>query len=396
MSRYRRQNRVIALKQEAIEGEHSAPTLAADALRVENPVWDFESETEETNETQDGLDEGDPIPIVGPAVLGFDVRLRGIAAPGTDVPEWDAVMRAMGFVRADLAADAVGTAQAGAAQSITLAADDAAPGNAYRGFVIAITAGTGAGQRNIVTGNDAGTKIATVLHAWTVDPDATSEYVIHKGSVYRPASQGLHCFSARSWDKARLASMDARLVQGEGMVADGALVLAARRVARLQGVRFRGRLASAPINVADPGPAAFAAGEIQPSVFKGATVRLGSTPIAFNTMTVNIGAGAEMPDDPAAAQGYGPAGIVRRRTTFSIDPMLELLSTLDAFADWDAGTKRAFSAIWGPPVAGRRLALACPGLMPTRVADGDNRGFTTTPIEGRCTGDDSGVWLGVF
>lgn len=396
MSRYRRQGRAVAIKEEATDGVHSSPTLAADALRIENPTWDFESESEDPNETQDGLDAGDPIPILGPVSLSGEIRIRGVATPGTSVPEWDAAMQSMGFARADLAADVSDTAQAGSANSITLAAGDAAAANAYAGMVIELTGGTGAGQRNIVLANDAGTKIADVLHAWSVNPAADTTYTIFKCSVYRPASQGLKCFSARTWDKGRSTGVQSRLIQAEGMVGDGTLQLVTRRILRITNYRLRGRLTAVPANVADPGAATFSAGEIQPVPLVGANVRLGDTPVQFNTMSIGIGAQNDLPDDPAATFGYGPGGIVTRRMTFTIDPMLELLATRDTFADWFAGTKRAFSAIWGPAVAGRRLAVACRGLLATTQRDGDNRGFTTTPIEGRCTGDDNGIYVCIF
>lgn len=397
MARYRIQNRAVAIKEETTEGVHATPTLAANALRLENARWDFESETEEVDEHQDGIDAGDPIPIQGPVNLGFGVRLRGVATPGTSVPEWDAVMQAMGFARTDLAAAEAGTAQAGAATSITLRATASAVNDAFVGMPIKLTGGTGSGQWNVISAYNGTPKVATVLHAWATNPDITTTYDIPANSVYRPASQGLKTFSIRSYDKARTTATNSRLIQASGAVADGQLVLPTRGIARLASVRFRGLLEAAPSNVADPGAATFPAGTIQPVPFRGATVRLGSAAVAFAAVQFNIGAGAELEDDPAAAFGYGPAGIVRRQITFTVDPLLDLLSTYNAIQDWIDAAKRAFSAMWNlAGTAGKRMAVAAPSLLITRGSDGDSRGTTTTPIEGRATGDDTGLYLCVF
>lgn len=82
-----------------------------------------------------------------------------------------------------------GTAQAGAAGSITLragasAADgyyyDASSSGLGRGTV-AITAGTGSGQTRTITGYTGATKVLAVTPNWTVNPDNTSVYEV----IYR-------------------------------------------------------------------------------------------------------------------------------------------------------------------------------------------------------------------
>lgn len=72
-----------------------------------------------------------------------------------------------------------GLAQAGTANSITLAATASAVDNIYVGSVIFISTGTGSrGQVRLITAYAGGTKIATVADAWTVTPNATSVYKI--------------------------------------------------------------------------------------------------------------------------------------------------------------------------------------------------------------------------
>lgn len=71
-----------------------------------------------------------------------------------------------------------GTAQAGSAVSITLAAGASAVDGAYNNMVTHITGGTGAGQARTVSAYNGTTKVATVSVAWTTNPAATSTYSV--------------------------------------------------------------------------------------------------------------------------------------------------------------------------------------------------------------------------
>lgn len=71
-----------------------------------------------------------------------------------------------------------GTAQAGAATTITLATGASASDDTYNGQVIILLAGTGAVAVNVITGYVGATKVATVAAAWATNPDNTTRYVI--------------------------------------------------------------------------------------------------------------------------------------------------------------------------------------------------------------------------
>lgn len=73
---------------------------------------------------------------------------------------------------------ATGTAQAGAATSITLASGASATDNLYRHTLIAIVSGTGAGQVRSCSFYTGSTKVAVVTKSWLVIPDATSVYAV--------------------------------------------------------------------------------------------------------------------------------------------------------------------------------------------------------------------------
>jgi hypothetical protein len=73
-----------------------------------------------------------------------------------------------------------GTAQAGAATTITLSTRASAVDDAYNNLYVAIIAGTGSGQIRQITDYVGSTKVATVA-TWTTNPDSTSEYKILLG-----------------------------------------------------------------------------------------------------------------------------------------------------------------------------------------------------------------------
>ncbi len=78
---------------------------------------------------------------------------------------------------------ASGTAQGGAAGSITLAANSSTTSGYYNEYYVRIAGGTGVlNEAKQVTAYDGTTFIATVDSAWTTPPDSTTQYVIQEGS----------------------------------------------------------------------------------------------------------------------------------------------------------------------------------------------------------------------
>lgn len=68
------------------------------------------------------------------------------------------------------------TAQAGAAQTITLASSDSSVDDYYNGWGIDIVGGTGIGQANDITDYVGSSRVATMARAWATQPDNTSIY----------------------------------------------------------------------------------------------------------------------------------------------------------------------------------------------------------------------------
>lgn len=114
-----------------------------------------------------------------PVDLADSVRAGLTALPNATVgasgglPTLDAALNV-----SSLAVDS-GTAQAGAAATITLRAGASATDNLFVSAIIAIYSGTGAGQCQVITGYVGSTKVATVARTWAITPDNTSVYKVH-------------------------------------------------------------------------------------------------------------------------------------------------------------------------------------------------------------------------
>jgi peptidyl-prolyl cis-trans isomerase C len=79
-----------------------------------------------------------------------------------------------------------GTAQAGAAGTITLDASASATDDLYNGQLVVLIGGTGAGQARFVSDYVSSTKVVTVDANWATNPDATSVFALLPGSPGTP------------------------------------------------------------------------------------------------------------------------------------------------------------------------------------------------------------------
>ena len=84
-----------------------------------------------------------------------------------------------------------GTAQAGAANSITLDTGASATNDIYDENLITIVAGTGTGQTRIIAEYNGSTKVAIVDRVWTTTPDSTSEFVMIGNAIAISVNHGL-------------------------------------------------------------------------------------------------------------------------------------------------------------------------------------------------------------
>jgi len=183
--------RVLLAKIESVYGTDPNPTGAANCILVRNlNTPSMEMQTAERGLVRPYFGNYESLPSAIHRALEFEAEIAGSGTAGT-APAWAPLLRACGFAETLLAAAHTGTAAAGAASTITLAAGASAVDDAYNHMTIRITGGTGSGQARVIKDYVGATKVATVTEAWTTAPDATSTYSIDAQAVYAPVSTGL-------------------------------------------------------------------------------------------------------------------------------------------------------------------------------------------------------------
>lgn len=120
--------------------------------------------------------------------ITFSVELAGSGTAGTPSALGD-ILRACATAQTVTASALTGTATAGAANTITLAAGTSAVNDFYCGQIITITSGTGSGHIGLITGYIGSTRVCTVAPiSATFVPGASSAYSIAANVSYRPIS----------------------------------------------------------------------------------------------------------------------------------------------------------------------------------------------------------------
>lgn len=126
--------------------------------------------------------------------LSLEVDGTGETAPELVVDIWDRVLtgathnivnsagRRLRQIEASFVITS-GTAQAGTANTITLAAGESASDNIFDGDRVVIVAGTGVGEHGIVTDYNGTSKVCTMSQNWVITPDVTSEYELAPADV---------------------------------------------------------------------------------------------------------------------------------------------------------------------------------------------------------------------
>ena len=180
--------RLILTKIEGTYGTDSSPA-GTDALLVRNlEITPIESETVSRDLIRPYLGNSAQILSQTRVVLTFEVEIAGSGTSGT-ASKMDSLLRACGLAATTTAADITGTAQAGAAGSITLESGASSTNDFYNGMVITLTGGTGDGSKGIITDYVGSTKVATVQKSTAAfTPDGTSTYSIEANVGYKPVS----------------------------------------------------------------------------------------------------------------------------------------------------------------------------------------------------------------
>lgn len=131
----------------------------------------------------------DGISVAGTVIASFSIGKANIATLSANAIT-AAVLAPASIDAATFAADTgfltvrTGTAQAGAAGSLTLDAGASAVNDFYKNDLLILTGGAGAGLAAFITGYNGTTKVATVSPNWVITPDVTTTFTIQPfGSI---------------------------------------------------------------------------------------------------------------------------------------------------------------------------------------------------------------------
>jgi hypothetical protein len=203
--------KVLLSKIEVTEGTDPIPTVGANAVLVKNfELTPMEMELVARDNIKPSFGNDEDVPVVIYAKVSFEVELTGSGTAGT-VPPIGHLLRAAGMSETALATAQSGTATAGGAATINLAASASASDNTYVGMTINLTGGTGSGQTAVIQSYVGASKQATLTGNWTTPPDATTAYTIPAQVVYRRITDAPESITHYAFfDKVRHALVGAR------------------------------------------------------------------------------------------------------------------------------------------------------------------------------------------
>jgi hypothetical protein len=182
--------RLILCKSEVTYGVDITPA-GTDALLVRSlDVTPIEADVVSRDLIRNYMGNSDQLLAQTRVSISFQVEMAGSGTAAT-APRFSSLLKACGMAETITSAAVTGTATAGGAGTITLAAGASAVNNFYNGMVISITGGTGNGHIGLITDYVGSTKVATVQASTaTFVPGASSAYSIAANVGYLPVSTG--------------------------------------------------------------------------------------------------------------------------------------------------------------------------------------------------------------
>ena len=182
--------RLILCKSEASYGVDITPA-GTDALLVRSlDVTPIEADVVSRDLIRNYLGNSEQLLAQTRVSISFQVEMAGSGTAAT-APRFGSLLKACGMAETITAAAVTGSATAGNAGAITLAAGASAVNDFYNGMVISITGGTGNGHIGLITDYVGSTKVATVQPSTaTFVPAAASAYSIAANVGYLPVSTG--------------------------------------------------------------------------------------------------------------------------------------------------------------------------------------------------------------
>jgi hypothetical protein len=183
-------NSFALVKSETTYGVDSSP-VAANAVRVKTlNITPLTGDRVERNLLRGFMGAGGKTLLTKKyAQVTIELEWGGSGTAGT-APRFGPLLTSSCMAATTTGSAVTGTAQAGAAGTITLASGASAVDDFYAGQPINITSGTGSGHKGLITAYVGSTKVATVSpYTTTFVPGASSGYSIPANVSYSPISQ---------------------------------------------------------------------------------------------------------------------------------------------------------------------------------------------------------------
>ena len=389
MAQFAFRDQLLLAKIQADPDIEEALDPATDAIRVSNLQFSPQFETDSgENEHQSGLDQGDPQITSGGANMSFDVRMSGAGAEGAE-PEYSVFMEMSGFAKTVTGAEITNTAQAGGANTATLAVAESAVDDAYKGMPLFLTGGTGSGQSAVILSYDGTTKVATVAKNWTTPPDATTTYRIPPNVLYRYASSNLKNASLAGFQNS--ISVGAQSIRRRLFKAVGSMSL---NIGTSQVPQFsfntRGAIPARPDDVARPTGVAFDTSKAQ--AFRNAEALYAGIPIGFSAFSLSDNSNLDQEQDPAQEFGFGNAAITQRAVGGQFSPYMRNKASQDWLGRFFDSTEGSMVLRWGPS-AGNRISILMPRVLPSgNPSESAIGSFAGESVPFRVLGADDGLW----
>jgi hypothetical protein len=310
--------------------------------------------------------------------LDFEFELAGSGTPGV-APAYGPILRACAISETIMAADVAGMAQAGGTvSSIVLAANSSGVNDFYSGMPISITAGTGAGKSGLILEYNGTTKVANIVSANWVAPDATSAYAIGANVAYRPVSNALEAATM-------YFNIDGVLHKFLGARGTVSFSLGADKIPFGKAV-----MTGVYVPVIDsPAPTVNFTKWLRPLIANSVNTPFfsmhGLATAALDTLSLDIANAVQKVSRIGSLQ---TVEITERKPVANVSMEAVMVAVKDWFGICAASTPGALGVIHGT-AAGNRFALTCPSVVPKAPKYADSNGtamiqmsMDVTPVDG--------------
>jgi hypothetical protein len=397
---FRSQNAQLAAVVQGSQGTEGAPNAATDAVRVfgDHPIaWGPEFNRIDTDYANASISNSAPTVSIGKGSMKLAAYLTPSSTPGaaTD-PDFGRLLQGCGMSETKTAANVTGTAQAGGASSITLAAGASAVTDIYKGMPIQITGGTGATGTpfRMITAYNGTTKVATVFPNWDTNPDNTSTYKIPKNTLWSPITTAQSLLTL--WGYQHNSTSGGLSKRRRLFDAMGNCVISGkpRDVIRAN-FDFTGRIPAIPDDVAKPSaPTPLG---VDPQPLQGGIAYLGTGTAAnqkmkFTDYSLDLGNQVQCFDDPTDGYGYDNAEIVKRDTKVSLTLNLQTVATRDNWSIAAAMTNQPLWIGWGT-FGSTMVCIFNPAVRITNITPDNGNGWQVEKLDFDATGTDTESYI---